>query len=34
MKALVENYVKNKQTNKQRKEKEKTHIYRLESLKN
>ena len=34
MKALVENYVKtNKQINKEKKRK-KTHIYRLESLKN
>ena len=34
MKALVENNVKDKQTNKQRKEKKKTHTHRLESLKN
>ena len=34
MEAQVENNVKNKQTNKQRKEKKKTHMCRIESLKN
>ena len=32
MEAQVENNVKNKQTNKQRKEKKKTHMYRLNSI--
>ena len=34
MEAQVENNVKNKQTNKQRKEKKKTDMCRIESLKN
>ena len=34
MEAQVENNVKTKQTKKQRKEKKKTHICRIESLKN